>query len=144
MVKAQIARYAEDDNAEGLEIWEYYLQLLEKLDEDGMSSDESDVDEHTSMHVYRVKRMPWRADVVGDLEVIDDLRNDLRGVFKASGSKPLLRLRGGEGGLSRRGAPRNRPKSLYQKTWLQGLKEAEREDLDISQEKFKLLTIRLR
>jgi hypothetical protein len=58
----------QEDNAEDLDAWEFLHDVLQTLGEDGMSSDESDIDTRTGTEVYYNKKMPWRRDVAREIE----------------------------------------------------------------------------
>ena len=60
------------DGAQDLGAWKWLLDLLHHLGEDGMSSEESDIDARTGMEVYHVKEMTWRRDVQHEMRVIDN------------------------------------------------------------------------
>ncbi|KAG1720365.1 hypothetical protein EDD22DRAFT_744346, partial [Suillus occidentalis] len=56
-----------------LPVWMYLHSIVETLAKDGMSSDESDVDE-CEVQTLRLKSMPWRADFSHELKIIDAQR----------------------------------------------------------------------
>ena len=60
-----------EDDAKDLSVWQWLLDLLGHLGEDGMSSEESDIDAQTGMEVYYVKKMAWRRDVGHEMRVIN-------------------------------------------------------------------------
>ncbi|KAF8176790.1 hypothetical protein BJ912DRAFT_799267, partial [Pholiota molesta] len=53
--------------------WVWLDELLHHLGEEGMSSDESEVDDHGNVY-FSVKKLPWRAPVEEYLKMIDDQR----------------------------------------------------------------------
>jgi len=55
-------------------IWQWLRELVEKLGEDGMSSDESDTDQWTGLPTYRVKHLRWRRNMDNELNMVDKLR----------------------------------------------------------------------
>jgi hypothetical protein len=131
----------EEGNAEDLDAWKWLLELLDHLGEDGMSSEESDVDERTAMEVYYVKEMIWRKNVDHEMSLIDKERIKEKSLYSKKGAKPMSRVRSGNKGHTRRPAPKGRPKKLYEKNWLEGLSERAFRDLEISDEKFRWINI---
>jgi len=131
----------EDDDAEDVEIWGWLLGLLERLGEDGMSSEESDIDMQTGMEVYYTRRMPWRRGVNREMKLIDDQRFKDKQVYTRKGTKPATRVRNGAKGDTRRFTPKGLPKSFYDKEWLTAQRKTDRRDLHISEEKFNWMVI---
>lgn len=76
--------------------------LLEKLGKDGMSSEESEVEEGSARAVYYVKKMPWRkADATKHVRFIDKQRDSANGMYARKGNQPVPRIVAGDrGGLS--------------------------------------------
>lgn len=71
IVKRMIDLKTEDD-AQNLGAWKWLLDLLDHLEEDGMSSEESDIDTWTGMEVYYIKEMMWCRDVQHGMTLIDN------------------------------------------------------------------------
>ncbi|KAF8882341.1 hypothetical protein CPB84DRAFT_1851318 [Gymnopilus junonius] len=67
---------------------EWLLDLVETLGEDGMSSDESEIDDRTATVIYRVKNMPWRRTISEEMDLIDKQRATAH-IFSKKGSKPM-------------------------------------------------------
>ena len=130
-----------EDNAQDLGAWKWLLDLLDQLGENGMSSEESNIDGRTGMEVYYVKEMTWRRDVQHEMRVIDDERHKEKQLFTHKGAKPVSRIRNGAKGGTRRPAPKGLAKMLYSKDWLEELSAADRRSLEISDEKFKWMVI---
>ncbi|KAG2138745.1 hypothetical protein BD769DRAFT_1663473 [Suillus cothurnatus] len=74
-----------------LPVWEYLNSIVETLDKDGMSSDESETKDYR-LPVFRLKTMPWRADFSHELKIIDEQRLAGAAVFTPRGSKPAKHL----------------------------------------------------
>src|ERR1700722_4167495 len=68
-----------------LEVWKWFTSILEYLGPDGMSSDESSMEGVET--VYRVKRLPWRRDIAGYMDIIDGQRHKDSDIFSAWDSK---------------------------------------------------------
>ena len=62
IVKHMIGLKMEDD-AQDMGAWKWLLDLLDHLGEDGMSSEESDINTQTGIEVYYIKEMMWHRDV---------------------------------------------------------------------------------
>jgi len=131
----------EDEDASDLEIWEWLKSLFETLGIEGVSSDESEVDEATGDEVYYVKSMEWRADIDNEVDIVERQRRSDADIFRTKGVKPVKRVRGGRKGESRRAAPIMKPKSIYDKTWLTNLSKDQKQELQISKERFEWIRI---
>jgi hypothetical protein len=70
--------------------------VVEKLGEDGMSSDESDTDTQTGLPILRVKNMKWRRKMAYELDIVDKLRLQNRDIYSRKGAKPTARFRDDE------------------------------------------------
>jgi hypothetical protein len=130
-----------EDDAQDLGAWKWLLDLLDHLGEDGMSSEESDIDARTGMEFYYVKEMTWRRDVQYEMTVIDNERHKEKQLFTKKGAKPMSRIRNGAKGGTRRSAPKGLSKTLYFKDWLAELSAAGQRSLEISDDKFKWMVI---
>jgi hypothetical protein len=111
-------------------------KLIKLLGEEGMSSDESEVDEELGIFVFRPKEMPWRPNVEKVMEIIDKQRMVDRDIYSFKGSKPGPRSRNKKKGTSRRRPPAGLPRSLYDKDWLKTQTMTQVRKLHISKNKF--------
>ena len=100
---------------EPVEIWAWLLQLVQRLGEDGMSSEET-VTEDESNHVFHVKTLPWRRNIDKELRIVDSARIQDPPRFGHSGSRPVLRRRGNDL-ISVRDPVHWLPKVLYDAGW---------------------------
>ncbi|KAJ7732816.1 hypothetical protein B0H14DRAFT_2639770 [Mycena olivaceomarginata] len=120
-----------------IETWQRLLQLVERLGELGMSSEEEDeveVDD-TKIMIYRVKVCIWREPrVVEYLRFVDAQTAEFK--KNQRGPTPASRMRGTERGSSK--APCGRPKSLYNSEWLKKATPAYLKELKVSKEVFGL------
>lgn len=130
-----------EEDAEDLAIWEWLHGLLDGLGEDGMSSEESDIDMRTGMEVYYAKAMTWRKNVDREMRLIDGQRLKDKQLYSRKGANPVQRIRNNTKGETRRQAARGLPKSFYDKKWLTAQSQASHRDLDISKKKFQWMTI---
>ena len=122
-------------------IWQWLCDVIEKLGEDGMSSDESDTDERTGLPIYRVTNMKWRRKMVYELNMVDKLRLVDRDLYSGRGAKPIPRLRDERNSDSRRASPKGIPKKLYSAEWLQDQTPREYRELMIPDEDFQWLQL---
>ena len=111
-------------------------KLIKLLGEEGMSSDESEVDEELGIFVFRPKEMPWRPNVEKVMAIIDKQRMVDRDIYSFKGSKPGPRSRNKKKGTSRRRPPAGLPRSLYDKDWLKTQTTSQVRRLHISKNKF--------
>ena len=123
-----------DDKDNDLEVWEWFASILGHLGPDGMSSDESSVEGVET--VYRVKRLPWRREVAGCMDIIDGQRHKDSDIFATQGTKPIKRVRGTANPQSTRAAVRQLPHPFYDDDWFDGLNANRQSTLDISDEAF--------
>ncbi|KAI5987192.1 hypothetical protein EDD15DRAFT_2372596 [Pisolithus albus] len=115
--------------------WEWLQRLVKTLGEQGMSSEESAV-ENEIERVLRVKRMEWRRCIDRELDIIDVERVLDNNIFSPRGAKPVKRVRAPDNPVSSRGAVGGLPMELYDRTWIAGRTQREIESLDISEDKF--------
>lgn len=94
--------------------WKWTAELLHHLRNDGMSSDETDVEDYQV--VYKVKDYAWRhPDIVQCMESIDEQRLGVP-VFSKRGAKPMKRIRG-SGLVSTRPPVNGLPSACYNPDW---------------------------
>jgi hypothetical protein len=115
--------------------------VVEKLGEDGMSSDESDTDTRTGLLMYRVKNMKWWRKMAYKLDMVDKLRLQDRDIYSQKGAKPTARFREDRNSGSQRVAPKGLPKGMYCSAWLKGLTPQTRRKLMVSDEDFAWLNL---
>ena len=125
-----------EERANDETIWRWLHTVVEKLGEDGMSSDESDTDSRTGLLIYRVKNMKWRRKMAHELETIDKLRLGDKDIYSQRGAKPTLRIWDDRNNNSQRVTPKGLPKKLYCLTWLGELTSQGRRKLMVSDEDF--------
>jgi hypothetical protein len=111
-----------EEQASDEAVWRWLSTVVEKLGEDGMSSDESDTDTRTGLPIYRVKNMKWRRKMAYELDMVDKLRVQDRDIYSQKGAKPTARFRDDRNSESQRVAPKGLPKRMYSSAWLKGLK----------------------
>jgi hypothetical protein len=113
----------------------YLHSIVETLAKDGMSSDESDVNE-CEVQTLRLKSMPWRADFSHELKIIDAQRLAGAAIFTPRGSKPAKRLHNPKRESSRP-AVAALPKAFYNAWWL----SEQRPTIKVSDTKFQRMEI---
>jgi hypothetical protein len=110
-------------------IWEWLKTLLKTLGDEGMSSDDSDIDDRTQTEILHVRKLPWRRSLDKELDIIDSQRRDDQELFTKKGSKPVTRLRHMKELTSRRNAPTEKPKNIFEKSWLK--KQQDQDKLEL-------------
>ena len=130
-----------EEQANDEAVWRWLHTVVEKLGEDGMSSDESDTDARTGLPIYRVKNMKWRRKMAHELEMVDKLRLQDRHIYSQKGAKPTARFRDDRNSESQRVAPKGLPKRMYSSAWLEGLTPQTRRKLMVSDEDFAWLNL---
>src|ERR1700722_7543818 len=113
MLQCMIDDIATDD----VPVYEWLQDVVTRLGNDGMSSDESDVDEW-GRTVYAVKQLPWRRNIDKELDIIDSLRTQELGIFTMRGSKGEERKRDINNPVSTRNPVLGLPKALYNEDWV--------------------------
>jgi hypothetical protein len=98
-----------------VDLWTWLGNVLEELGQEGMSSDESDVENETET-IYRPKTMPWRRKMDKELDLIDASRFKQK-VFGKQGSKPVRRYRHPDNPVSTREPVEGLPRSFYDDDW---------------------------
>lgn len=143
-----IARAKTGDNAPDAAAWVWMKEMIENLGYEGMSSDESEVEQEEgevedeeallsrANFAYRVKRMPWRKDITNELDIIDSERLKDRGTYRRQGSKPVPRRRDPNAPSTSRQAVPGLPIAFYNDTWYAKLSEDRKNELFVSDRKF--------
>ncbi|THH17438.1 hypothetical protein EUX98_g9136 [Antrodiella citrinella] len=117
-------RIKDKDGDNDLCHWEWLREVLSKLTQDGMSSEDTD-DEDTLVPTYKTKTLQWRRAMHDALQIIDEGRRANLVVFNPQGSKPRPRHQRGEVILSERPPVPDLPEQLYDEGWLKSLSEDE-------------------
>jgi hypothetical protein len=115
-------------------LWKWLGSVLEYLGPDGMSSDESSMEDFETVH--RVKNMPWRRDVTNNMDIIDRQRHKDAEIFTAKGSKPTKRIRGTANPSSARNPVQGLPHSFYDDDWFNRQDQYHQSKLQSTDEKF--------
>ena len=126
---------AEEDDAN---IWRWLADILERLGADGMSSDESGMEEEIEI-IYHTKVMPWRRDLETELRIIDNQRLVDTDIFTPRGSKLVKWRRGIGNPQSSRKAVAGLPWVFYDEEWLE--RQPLKFHAQIPTEKFKWYSI---
>ena len=130
--------------------WKQFLQIIETLGKEGMSSDESADDELTHRQCYRVSVLLWRRDLDAIMDKIDGARFGPQSGYSARGSRPTPRQRqsralafveAGDVLTSRREPIVSLPLAFYDEKWLEGRSRDYIEQvLCVSEERFDWVT----
>jgi hypothetical protein len=114
----RVIRQKEQYEAADLWIWAWLDALLRHLGEGGMSSDETDADDHGNIS-FAVKKLPWRTEIERPLKMIDEKRKEERSVQNRKGAKPTPRIRHKNKPCSERLPPQHMPEGVFDKNWLE-------------------------
>lgn len=122
--------------------------MLEKLDCDGMSSEEEGVEKMGNMNipVFRVKLCVWRAPEMVEYFKFIDREADNPAVRGTKGSRMVPRIQIEEPGTS--SAPAGLPRKMYNPVWLNQAESVRPawvvDELRVSREAFELLSFAIR
>ncbi|KAG1890845.1 hypothetical protein F4604DRAFT_1672841 [Suillus subluteus] len=115
-----IIELKKDDEDEDLPAWQWLQKLIKTLGDDGMSSEESDVENDVECVLW-VKNMTWRRRIEQELNVIDNQRVLDDNIFAPQGSKPMKRIRAPGNSMTVWSPVTGLPKALYDGKWFGGL-----------------------
>lgn len=131
-------REHEGDPHDDLNAWKGVVKVVNWLGQEGMSSDESDVE--GLEEIYRTKILYWRhSEIDHYMDILDSQRKlPNNGIFTKKGKKRTKRVRSSEAAISDRKPVKGMPVGLYDRTWFNGLKTSERTALKASTDTFKV------
>jgi hypothetical protein len=112
-----LGRMIDDIATDDTPVYQWLQDLVLRLGNDGMSSDESGVDENGTT-VYLVKQLPWRRNIDKELDIVDSLRKWEVGIYTWRGSEGVQRKRDINNPISTREPVRGLPKALYDEAWV--------------------------
>uniref|UniRef100_A0A8H7XZF9 Uncharacterized protein n=1 Tax=Psilocybe cubensis TaxID=181762 RepID=A0A8H7XZF9_PSICU len=115
-VKRMIAESEKRDDTAIFNLWSRLLSLLEALEEDGMSSEDSEADDDGDT-VYHVRQMPYRRSVDKHMAIIDAETKRYKRTIATQGSNKSRRIRG-EDIFSLCRPFVGKPRPLYAPPWL--------------------------
>jgi len=122
-------------------IWEWLLQVIQKLGVDGMSSEDTD-NSNGIETIYRVRILPWRRRIDRELAIIDGKRLHAGDIYHEQGAKPSKHLRSLSAPHSRQKPVCKLPRVLYDNDWYEGLTDPMKErTICVSKEQFRWLEI---
>jgi hypothetical protein len=134
-------RIEREDDLE-LPVWRWIKGLLEILGSDGMSSDETSVDNVET--IYRVKVLAWRRKVEEFFEVVDRERVLDAALYPAQGAKPVRRVRHPDNPVTERPPVYGLPQSVYDQDWIEHQSENYLElTLHVSKEQFDWMNVQI-
>ena len=109
--------------------YSHIYSIIETLGAEGMSSDESDMDQQ-GRATFMAKRMPWRAKEVTDMLVKVDKDYNRTNMFgnQKSGNPARHRERR-KGRETARKAPGRKPSNFYDQDWYRALSAKQKMDL---------------
>lgn len=131
----------EAEHAPDLPAWRWLHDVITALGVEGMSSEESDIED--SIHtVYRTKWMEWRRDLSAALRIVDEERYKDKLIYHSRGSKPAHRQRLNRfSPLSTHPAVPNLAQAFYDDEWWASLDEEAQLEIDPSGEDFQWVDI---
>jgi hypothetical protein len=135
MLGIMVEEIATDD----VEIYEWLRNVVETLGNEGMSSDESSVEDDGTV-IYAVKQLPWRRRIDKELSIIDSLRTQEPTLYSARGSRPIKRHRGADSPVSTRKPVRGLARAFYDEEWLQRQPHGGRR-LEVSEKPFRWMKL---
>jgi hypothetical protein len=136
----KVIELKKEDEDDDLPAWQWLQKLIKTLGDDGMSSEESDIENDVEC-VLRVKNMTWRRGIEQELSVIDNQRVLDDDIFAPQGSKPMKRICAPGNLTTLRSPVTGLPKALYDTKWIDGLTKGQVERLDVSSEIFRWMTV---
>ena len=117
-------------NNDDYAVWDQFEQLVEELGPEGMSSDDSEIDDDGNKE-FRVRRMPWRSKEVERRLIQVDKDHNTTNAYGNSraGNQPRRRTRRNAVTVSRRKATAGYPLNFYDSGWYAALTKSQQEDL---------------
>lgn len=119
-----------------LQTWKKLRRMMLILDADGMSDEETEVEDNGyNVHsVLKVSVVSWRRRIGPELATVDAVRFVWASLFDTRGAKPMRRVRNeavGPRPLAYRQPYKERPKSFYSPEYLEVLSAFEKTKLKI-------------
>lgn len=110
--------------------WDQFGMLIEELGPEGMSSDDSEIDDD-ARKVFPVRRMPWRSKEVEKrlIQVDKDYNTTNAYGNLRAGNPPRHRTRRYAMKVSRRKPAAGYPLNFYDRNWYAALTKSQQEDL---------------
>lgn len=96
--------------------WEFLRDVVETLGTDGMSSDDSGLEDMAP--ILHTRAMPWRKNIQHELDIIDHSRSVDADIFSPRGAKATKRIRAHNPVLTSRSPVKNLPASFYNPIWI--------------------------
>jgi len=120
-------------------IWKKMRDTLKWYGQEGMSSEESEVEDIEE--VYRPKHLPWRRKSASEMmDLIDTVRRHPgQRSHSKKGRPPTKRVRSKNNATSTRPACQGLPIELYDSRWFDGLTRSERAKLKASSKPFEFV-----
>jgi len=122
MILDNIIAIKSEDLNDDLPSWKWLQCLIKTLGEDGMSSEESSVDNSVT-NVLQVKSMDWQRNIKKELEIVDLQQIIDKDIFSLQGSRPLPRKYALDNPVTSQDMVMGLPKALYNSLWMSELNE---------------------
>lgn len=111
-------------------VWDEFEMLIEKLGPEGMSSDDSEIDDDGRKE-FKVRRMPWRSKEIETRLIQVDKDRNMTNAYGNSraGNQPRHRTRRNAIRVSRRKPSAGYPLNFYNDNWYADLTRSQQQDL---------------
>ncbi|KIK12698.1 hypothetical protein PISMIDRAFT_18548 [Pisolithus microcarpus 441] len=96
--------------------WRFLNSLITTLGSDGMSSEDSNGEDTEA--IFCTRTLPWRRDIVRELQIVDQQRLRDSTIFSPRGAKAAKRIRGDNFPQSEQKAVKGLPHPFYNEGWL--------------------------
>ena len=119
-ILTSIVRQKEKDNTGDLATWRWLLMLFQELGPDGMSSEDTSIEDLET--IYQPRILPWRRNIDDWLTLIKRERKKVfQTIYSSAGHAPRMWIRSTINQISTREPPPGLPKALYDPEWRKGL-----------------------
>ncbi|KAI6031653.1 hypothetical protein BKA83DRAFT_4122219 [Pisolithus microcarpus] len=110
--------------------WRFLNSLITTLGSDGMSSEDSDGEDTEA--IFCTRTLPWRRDIVRELQIVDQQRLRDSTIFSPRGAKAAKRIRGDNFPQSERKAVKGLPRPFYNEVVFVSARPSHNRSMDIA------------
>ena len=96
--------------------WRFLNNVITTLGSDGMNSEDSEGEDTEPIFCTHI--LPWRRDIVKELNIIDQQRLRDSDIFSPRGAKSVKRIRSDNFSKSERKVVKGLPRPFYDQSWL--------------------------
>lgn len=134
------AQNLKEQNASAHRVWSFLKKVVETLGPEGMSSDESDVEDNAYVFRFFTKRMPWRKDLTAEFRTIDaEWIADVK--LRGTSNRRVPRARNSAAPVTTRKPRSGLPQSFYDRQYLDSLDEQELQVIEPKEVTFRWLHV---